>query len=846
MEFSYLDTRSPDDWDEWELVNAKRDERGVALATELAPHTVIEDVDAIDIDVDDCRDLYVLDATGDVHRYDRTKGMERLLGLDGDRVTDPRALSVTADSIYVADGTDGFVRAYSKYRLQLRWISNEAFEDPVGIVHDGRYAYVLAAGTEPGDGLLARLRDCGASDLVVSGLTSPKDITIDGARNHYVLDSGPQDENGESAAAIRMFTGIKSDFDRTEPTDAANSPLKKVPAGTSCIEAIDVREVLAAVDSNVDEGTTLYRYLFEVGPPERGVSLERDCSMLVTKRGSTSRGIDGLYVIDDEANEVYFLEDGGKTRRNGRTSRYDAQIINRLDSGDQGTRWHRTKLDLDLQGRDTQVRLSYYATEDNERIDDSRDLRKIDGIGQGYADQLNDADVTWISQLASLNAEGVAERAGVSSTRAEQWIDHARELLVDWKQLGEPNPWDALLESAEGRYLWVKIELIGSKRGSPRVASFRAYFPRTSYLRYLPAIYRRDEVSEEFLERFLSIFESVFVDIEEEIGNVTRYMDPGGIVVDDLQWLGSWLALETDETWPKSARRELVARAPELFKKRGTREGLLEVLSLYLRHVSLRTAWREALEIDGETVIELVKGGAMTEREVAETLGTHATLRTISGEESVRLMIVAWSTVLERRRETLDRMMDAGFTSEKEVEEEREREAYEDMIRESDEGSLRYLLEYAGILEKTAELVNRGRISESEVTATQKEYEILIRETGNRNAPYLIEPSDLDCIDSEDVRKPYADLVGHDRGFIVLVRSSLGDEGMRTVNRIVDSEQPAHADGRVVELQPQIRLGGNSYLGINSALSKPKLVVGGSGLGLDSMLDDRETSTNSR
>ncbi|PSP32862.1 hypothetical protein BRC64_04960 [Halobacteriales archaeon QH_10_67_22] len=92
--------------------------------------------------------------------------------------------------------------------------------------------------------------------------------------------------------------------------------------------------------------------------------------------------------------------------------------------------------------------------------------------------------------------------------------------------------------------------------------------------------------------RFLSVFESVYTDIEEEIEDLPRYFDPEGVPGEYLSWLNRWLALETGADWPESARRELLARAPSLFKRRGTRAGLRAYLQLYLDHVTAPdTGW---------------------------------------------------------------------------------------------------------------------------------------------------------------------------------------------------------------------------------------------------------------
>ena len=70
---------------------------------------------------------------------------------------------------------------------------------------------------------------------------------------------------------------------------------------------------------------------------------------------------------------------------------------------------------------------------------------------------------------------------------------------------------DALVQALPGRYMKLKIDF---RRGSiedasPVLRQLKIYYPRLSYLRYLPSVYQEDSVSKDFLERFLSIFESV-------------------------------------------------------------------------------------------------------------------------------------------------------------------------------------------------------------------------------------------------------------------------------------------------------------------------------------------------
>jgi phage tail-like protein len=142
---------------------------------------------------------------------------------------------------------------------------------------------------------------------------------------------------------------------------------------------------------------------------------------------------------------------------------------------------------------------------------------------------------------------------------------------------------DALILSLRGKYIWFKVELVSDDLHlySPEVKSLKAYFPRLSYLRYLPATYQEDETSREFLERFLSLFETFFSNIDETITTVTRYVDSKATPRAFLPWLSSWLAVVYDETWKEEKVRRLIERAPELYKKRGTRNGIAEIIELY-------------------------------------------------------------------------------------------------------------------------------------------------------------------------------------------------------------------------------------------------------------------------
>jgi len=99
---------------------------------------------------------------------------------------------------------------------------------------------------------------------------------------------------------------------------------------------------------------------------------------------------------------------------------------------------------------------------------------------------------------------------------------------------------------------------------------------QSSYLDFLPALYRDTD----FMGQFLMIFESIMRPIEGTVGNIPLYFDPGLTPQGFLLWLGSWVGLVLDENLPVTRRRELVKSAAELYRWRGTKKGLTEYLRI--------------------------------------------------------------------------------------------------------------------------------------------------------------------------------------------------------------------------------------------------------------------------
>lgn len=541
--FAHLGTAPGESWHDWQVENAEREDGLVRIRQEPFPtygesaavYEILSDASAIvDIDVDHCGELYLLRASGALHRF--TEEGPRHLGCEGHTLVEgePRALLVGEDTIYLgealgSDGSDatasdgdnaepvrGRISAISRERRQLRWTTSVLDGAPVALARDDTDVYALFAGEDTG--FLAQVSPDSTVRPVVGSYRAPLDLAI---------------EEGVATVLDRAAAATVLRRSETSALDHGSSPQAPDHWGPTLSEHVhslagESADAVLAVRSEPGDEATVLRV--------RKASVE-DVTTFQTGVRTFSLA-DLLYVLEANGRAVHAFEPYHRFARNDRTGKYDASLQRRFDAGERGVQWHRVTLGFSRSGPENQVRLAYAASD---------------------------------------------EPGGPTPS--------------DWVSLEPANPHDALLEDAVGRYLWLRVELSGSERASPTLAALRAYFPRQSYLRHLPAVYREDGESRDFLERFLSIFESTFVDVTEEVEGVTRYLDPEGIPAEYLGWLEGWLGLSADETWPPAARRALLDRAPELFRQRGTVAGLLALLDLYVNHVEERPpGWSALLE----------------------------------------------------------------------------------------------------------------------------------------------------------------------------------------------------------------------------------------------------------
>jgi len=141
--------------------------------------------------------------------------------------------------------------------------------------------------------------------------------------------------------------------------------------------------------------------------------------------------------------------------------------------------------------------------------------------------------------------------------------------------------WELLFQRARGRYMQMEITLEGNERATPRLRALRAYYPRFSYVvRYLPSVYREDDQSASFLERFLANLEGLYTSLEDKIAAVQALFDVRSAPADALEWLAGWYGVALDPVWNEAKRRLFIRHAMFFFRYRGTMHGLELALRL--------------------------------------------------------------------------------------------------------------------------------------------------------------------------------------------------------------------------------------------------------------------------
>lgn len=151
---------------------------------------------------------------------------------------------------------------------------------------------------------------------------------------------------------------------------------------------------------------------------------------------------------------------------------------------------------------------------------------------------------------------------------------------------GDPtlSSWDALLSTPRGRYCWLRLTLVGDGTDTPVVEDIEVHLPRRTSMRYLPAVLAAGE--SDALERLLALTDTVRSSVVAHLDLGHRQLDPRAADAsparDLLAWLGGLVGMIGLAGLPEQRRRRLIAAAADLYRRRGTPDGVARHVALWL------------------------------------------------------------------------------------------------------------------------------------------------------------------------------------------------------------------------------------------------------------------------
>lgn len=147
------------------------------------------------------------------------------------------------------------------------------------------------------------------------------------------------------------------------------------------------------------------------------------------------------------------------------------------------------------------------------------------------------------------------------------------------------------VRNLSGRYLALRVQLIGDGCSTPEIAAVRVYGSRFSYVdHYLPELYRENKFGPDadalgpstrhnFFERFVNIFEAEMTRIEDRIANSYLLTRPESTPDTAIDWLSGWIGVDPS-LYPPDTQRALLLAAPSLHRNRGTVAGITQAIDI--------------------------------------------------------------------------------------------------------------------------------------------------------------------------------------------------------------------------------------------------------------------------
>lgn len=404
---------------------------------------------------------------------------------------------------------------------------------------------------------------------------TPWAAAADSSGNVYVVDYGNQrvQKFDASGQVVSQFCDhVQASGVLTQPTDIA------------------VREESGTVWILVVDGSSATIYVFDAdGQPvldshgqQRAI---QDKNHLTQPMGVTVRG-DALYVGDNSSKRVVCFQIGESFEYIGVALGYDGPVAALLLDCKDGLWVHSggalTPNELDLRKGYRTYGALWGDLNKPLQVDDRPVLwHRLEALAKPLPANSHLDLYAYASNDLSKPPQVDPTSSNPFSDPKWQSIVYTANLDVTDLYIGRAKNKNGDQNGGKAKYLWVGALFSGDGTVTPEVWQLRVEFDYPSYDQYLPAVYRNNADCKEFLTRLLSLFQSFFSGVEGEIESLAALFDPRGTPKAFLSWLAGCMGLEIDENWDEQKQREVIARIFELSGRRGTAQGLRELLQLF-------------------------------------------------------------------------------------------------------------------------------------------------------------------------------------------------------------------------------------------------------------------------
>ncbi|NOY64219.1 MAG: hypothetical protein GXO97_02290 [Nitrospirae bacterium] len=528
---------TPETWQDMamSLENIQITEEGISIPLEMnyvfredldtGIHDSTELQDIRDIVLDECENIYIVDGQkAGIYKYDRFSGItEMVVSCDGNLPVAPESpsgIALDRDTIYIASSPEDRVPSVIAYSRMNFQVKWISSLEEAESIRD------ITAGPE---GKIYVLTE---KTVVVlnRGGEVVRSFPLSRKRDPSDIAVSPTGKIFvlDSLEGISIHT-----FDRDGGYQRLRVPTPYkgfIPSGLSI--SIDGRLFIGERESP-HAFRTIYRIEFSKTPVIIPLWTYRDTTrrLINDRKGN-------IYIINGAGDKLSVLEYRQVISSDSNGNYRGEYISFCIDSHRMNTPWHRFSMEGEFP-EGTRIRFLY-------RVSDA-----------------------------------YMEPPEVFGLQESEWTD---ALPGDASGQGREKREGLFLNNNKGRYLWFKLILTGTAEASTAVRTLNLYYPRMAYTEMLPALYREDPSSGDFIERFLSIFESLIYETDYEIAHISRYMDALGAPPEYLDWLGRWLSMRFHDLLTAEQKRNLLTRAMELYKMRGTCQGIEEIVRIITGH----------------------------------------------------------------------------------------------------------------------------------------------------------------------------------------------------------------------------------------------------------------------